>query len=104
MVPRGGQQREIICGDTLGIAGRLSKGFVDLLVLDPPCNLSKNCNGHMFRAREGTEYRRWFECAINCLLSTLKPTATLYVCSDWKTSVLLTPILESRFHVRNRIA
>lgn len=33
----------------------------------------------------------------------LKPTSTVYVCSDWKTSTLVLPILESQFHVRNRI-
>lgn len=37
------------------------------------------------------------------LLPTLKPTASVYVCSDWQTSVLIAPILETHFHVRNRI-
>ena len=33
----------------------------------------------------------------------MKPSATLYVCSDWKTSTLVLPILEERFFVQNRI-
>ena len=37
---------KIICGDTFGVAGKLPKGFVDLLILDPPYNLSKNYQPH----------------------------------------------------------
>ena len=33
----------------------------------------------------------------------LKPYATIYVCSDWRTSNLVLPVLDSHFRVRNRI-
>ena len=95
---------KIISGDTLEVLGKLPKGFVDLLILDPPYNLSKNYNGHLFKEKEKTEYRQWFQRVVEALLPTLKPTATVYVCADWKTSVLIAPILETYFHVRNRIA
>jgi len=81
----------------------LPHGFVDLLVLDPPYNLSKNYNGHLFQEKDKCDYERWFSEVINLLKPTLKPHATIYVCSDWKTSVLIAPILEKTFVVRNRI-
>ena len=33
----------------------------------------------------------------------MKPQGTVYVCSDWTTSALVFPILESKLQVRNRI-
>jgi site-specific DNA-methyltransferase (adenine-specific) len=81
----------------------LPHGFIDLLILDPPYNLSKNFNGHLFDEKDEDDYRRWFSDVIKLLKPTLKSTATVYVCSDWKTSVLIAPILEKEFCVRNRI-
>lgn len=37
------------------------------------------------------------------MLPTLKTTATVYVCSDWKTSMLIAPILDQLFQIQNRI-
>ena len=81
----------------------LPEKFVDLLILDPPYNLLKDYNGHLFRKKEKSSYQKWFQNIIEVLLPTLRPNATIYTCSDWKTSVLITPILESYFHIRNRI-
>ncbi len=40
---------------------------------------------------------------MDLLIPMMKPSATLYVCSDWKTSTLVQPILEELLVVRNRI-
>jgi len=81
----------------------LPNAFADLLVLDPPYNLTKNFNGHVFRAQEASEYEAWFEKTITGMLRLLKPTATVYVCSDWQTSALIFPVLNRHLNVRNRI-
>lgn len=81
----------------------LPNRFVDLLILDPPYNLTKNFNGHVFRAQEASQYQSWFETALKALLSTLKPKASVYVCSDWQTSTVVFPVLDRHLHVRNRI-
>lgn len=94
---------KIICGDTFDVAEKLPKRFVDLLIVDPPYNLAKDYNGHLFKEKEKADYQQWFQNAVKTLMPTLKSTATVYVCSDWKTSVLIAPILEARFHIRNRI-
>ncbi len=78
-------------------------GFVDLLILDPPYNLTKNYNGHVFRSRDAEGYIAWFARTLTALLPTLRPKASLYVCSDWKTSNLVFPVLDKHLHVRNRI-
>jgi site-specific DNA-methyltransferase (adenine-specific) len=81
----------------------LPTGFVDLLILDPPYNLTKNYNGHVFRSREAEAYVAWFGRILTSLTPVLRAKASLYVCSDWRTSNLVFPLLEERFHVRNRI-
>jgi site-specific DNA-methyltransferase (adenine-specific) len=77
--------------------------FVDLAVLDPPYNLTKCYNDRVFQARDADDYQVWFDEVIRALLPLLRPTSTVYVCSDWQTSTLVFPILDSHFHVRNRI-
>ena len=94
---------KIICGDTFEIAEILPKKFVDLLILDPPYNLSKNYNGHLFKEKDKAEYRKWFHGVVSLLMPTLKQTTSIYVCSDWKTSTIITPVLEKFFLVHNRI-
>lgn len=93
----------IINQDVFCAAPYLPKGFADLLILDPPYNLSKNYNGHLFKEREGAEYQEWFASVIRILKPTLKSTSTVYVCSDWRTSLLVAPVLEAELRVQNRI-
>ena len=94
---------KIINSDTFEAVKYLPDSFVDLLVLDPPYNLSKNYNGNVFREKQAEEYQEWFSGLIDLLLPTLKPEATVYVCSDWATSTIIFPVLDSKLHVRNRI-
>ena len=89
--------------DFFSAASFLPQRFVNLLVLDPPYNLSKDYNGRRFEEKDGKSYQVWFRRVLDLLRPTLAPDASIYVCSDWKTSILIAPILEEVFHVRNRI-
>lgn len=93
----------IINQDFRGAASWLPRAFVDLLILDPPYNLTKDFNGHLFRAREAEDYASWFEGVLATMLPLLKPEASVYVCSDWQTSTLVFSVLDRYLHVRNRI-
>lgn len=77
--------------------------FVDLLILDPPYNLTKSYNGHVFRAKDANEYTSWFDGIVSSLIPLLRTSASAYVCSDWQTSNLVFPVLDKHFHIRNRI-
>lgn len=76
---------------------------VDLLFLDPPYNLTKSFNGKTFRERSNEAYYDWLASWFPQLLLTLKPTATVYLCGDWKSSGALQRIAEQHLIVRNRI-
>ena len=81
----------------------LPTAFVDLLVLDPPYNLTKNYNGHAFQSQEADQYTAWVDGVVSSLIPLLRPTASVYACSDWQTSTLVFPVLDKYLRVRNRI-
>lgn len=90
-------------GDFFEIIPLMSSNFVDLLFIDPPYNISKKYNKNNFLAKSQIEYGRWFTNVIKLLKPLLRSTASIYVCSDWKTSVIIAPILEEHFTIQNRI-
>ena len=96
-------ENKIIHQDFFSAASYLPTGFVDLLILDPPYNRSKNYNGTRFHRKSDSDYRAWFRELVRTVKPLLKADATIYVCSDWQTSLLIAPILRESFHVRNRI-
>src|SRR6266446_1382447 len=93
----------IVCGDAFKLCLQLPRSFVDLLILDPPYNLSKKFGAETFREMTLAEYEQWFQRGFVELLPVLKPSASLYVCGDWKSSAALHRVLEKHVTVRNRI-
>ncbi|GHU58781.1 hypothetical protein FACS1894133_4210 [Clostridia bacterium] len=93
----------IIHADTFDVLALFPDNFVDLLIVDPPYNLGKVYGGKSFKKMSDGEYadftRKWLE----AVRHTLKPTATVYVCSDWRTSMIIGSILGEFFTVQNRI-
>jgi site-specific DNA-methyltransferase (adenine-specific) len=99
-----GQLRDrIICGDAWELIPGMPRAWVDLLILDPPYNLTKKFGGATFRERSLAEYEAWFESWFPSLLPLLKPTASLYVCGDWRCSTPMHRVLDRHVVVRNRI-
>jgi len=94
---------KIICGDALSLCTDLPKAFVDLMILDPPYNLTKTFGTETFRETSLGKYEQYFEECFMKLFPLLKKTATLYVCGDWKSSVALHRVLDRHVIVRNRI-
>jgi len=81
----------------------LPDSFVDLLFLDPPYNLTKKFNTDTFRATSHLEYAEWMDSWLSKLVRLLKPTASIYICGDWRSSRAIQEIAEKYFIVRNRI-
>jgi site-specific DNA-methyltransferase (adenine-specific) len=93
-----------ILGDFRDWVGLLPRGHVDLLFLDPPYNLDKDFNGNRFSRKEVGEYTAWLNEIVTLLIPLLKPTATIYICGDWLTSVSIFSAAASQLIVRNRIS
>ncbi len=94
---------EIICGDIFEVSHFLPDNFVDLLILDPPYNLTKKFAHGNFKKTSPEKYSAWFESWFKLLLPSLKKTATVYICCDWYSSQTIFKIVEKYLTIRNRI-
>lgn len=94
---------KIINQDVFAALDFLPSKFVDLLFIDPPYNLSKNFNSNAFREMSSMEYAHWVDSWLGRLVPTLKHTASVYICGDWRSSGAIQQIAERYFKVRNRI-
>ena len=92
-----------ILGDTLCTLGFLPEKSVDLLIADPYYNLDKSFHGNKFSKLKGSEYAEYTESWIKKIIPLLKPTASVYVCCDWQSSMQIGIVLNKYFNVINRI-
>ena len=70
-------QGRIIQQDFFSAGQYLPKAFVDLLIMDPPYNISKNYHGHLFKEKERGKYQDWFSSVLRLVKPLLKPAATI---------------------------
>ena len=96
-------QNKIICADLAGISGKLPEAFVDLLIIDPPYNLNKYFGDFKFSKQSDEEYLEYLRGWFPPLLRTLKPSASIYICCDWKNSCCVYTLLKEFCIVQNRI-
>ena len=89
--------------DLLSILNFLPKQSVDLLFIDPPYNLNKTFNSTNFRKTNLETYADWLNACLEGLEVVLKPTSSIYICSDWQSSPAVFEAIKQRFHIRNRI-
>lgn len=90
--------------DAISALEFLPSSFVDLLFVDPPYNISKKFGRGGFSPRlGGEEYSTWMEGWLSRMLRLLKPTASVYICSEWFTSTSVYGVMEKFLIVRNRI-
>ena len=93
----------VILGTVPRVLEQLPDSFADLLFLDPPYNLSKDFGGLRFAAVGEEAYLRYLESWFPALLRLLKPTASVYLCGDWRSSAACVSILSRHLRIRNRI-
>ena len=92
-----------LLGDSLELLPLLPRGFADLLIADPPYNLNKDYNGSRFRRMDEEDYAAYTEAWLTAALPCLKESASVYVCCDWRSSLVIGPILARRLRLQNRI-
>jgi len=92
-----------ICQDVCEATPFLPGKFVDLLIVDPPYNLDKSFNKTQFKSLTTDEYVRWVDGWLGSLQRVLKNNASVYICSDWRSSSAVQRVAEKYFIVQNRI-
>ena len=96
-------KNKTICGDTFEILKLLPEKTCDLLFADPPYNLTKNFGENSFKQTSLDEYENWLDSWLKDCVRLLKPTASVYICGDWRSSSAIERIGMKYFILRNRI-
>jgi site-specific DNA-methyltransferase (adenine-specific) len=92
-----------ICQDFFEVVDFLPPQSVDLLFVDPPYNLSKAFNGSSFKKLSIEQYSDYIDSIIKKLIPVLKPTASVYICSDFHSSTSIHSVAQKYLKVLNRI-
>jgi len=96
-------RNKIVCGDAFDVLGRLPEASCDLLFADPPYNLTKAFGKETFRNRTSDEYEAWLDSWLSLCVPLLKPTASVYICGDWRSGAAIQSIGAKYFKLQNRI-
>lgn len=92
-----------ILGDMFSVCPLLPPDSVDLIIADPPYNLTKSFNGTTFSKKIDSDYENYTRQWLSAVKPLLKNTGSIYVCCDWETSLIIGRVLGDFFCVRNRI-
>ena len=96
-------KNKIINGNIFKILDFLPDNFVDLLFIDPPYNIHKKFNLTRFKEMNDTEYEEWIDSWLSKMVRLLKANASIYICSDWKSSNAVYNVAKKYFKIQNRI-
>ena len=87
-------ENSVICGDFFEINSQIPDKYVDLILIDPPYNITKKYGENTFKAMSDDEYFNYVLKIFKHCLRVLKDNGTMYVCGDWKTSYIQRKALE----------
>ena len=90
-------------GDVLKMLEFVPDNFADLIIIDPPYNLTKNFNGFKFNSRSDESFDEYLETWFPQVCKKLKQNGSLYMCGDWKCTSSLQRAIEKELSILNRI-
>ncbi len=97
-------ENQVICQDCFKAMNYMPDNCIDLMVVDPPYNLTKNFGKNIFKAMEADDYIKWLDAWLQKTVRLLKENASIYICSDWKTSLFVPEVAGKYFILQNRIS
>lgn len=93
----------LINGDLMDVIDNIPNEIADVIIIDPPYNLTKNFNGLTFSARSNQEYENYLRTWFHKVCCKLKPNGSMYLCGDWKCTSALQRVMEEELTILNRI-
>lgn len=97
-------KNQIIYQDCLKAIKYIPNNSIDLIVVDPPYNLTKIFSTTTFRERAMDDYKEWLDIWLCECYRVLKENGSIYICSDWKTSITIPEVACKYFILQNRIS
>ncbi len=92
-----------ILGDSISFMKKIPEKSIDLIIADPPYNLYKDFHGNKFNEENFEEYANYTESWLNECIRILKNNGSIYVCCDWKSSLVIGNVINKNLKLRNRI-
>jgi site-specific DNA-methyltransferase (adenine-specific) len=96
-------KNKTILSDLFDVVDWLPKESADLIIIDPPYNLSRNFHGFRFSETSNESYLEYLRSWFGKVVKLLKPNGSLYLCGDWKNTAALQVVMEEYLTVLNRI-
>ncbi|MBQ6568340.1 MAG: site-specific DNA-methyltransferase [Treponema sp.] len=96
-------QDKLINADIFDILPLLPDAFADLIIIDPPYNLSKDFAGLKFSSMKDSDYESYLDSWLPAVCAKLKADGSLYLCGDWKCCSAMQRSLEKNLTIMNRI-
>lgn len=101
--PIGDPLNKVILGDAKRCLELLPEKTYDLLFADPPYNLNKSFGERSFREMPSDEYEAALDDWLSAAVRLLKPTASVYICGDWRSGAAIQRAGSRHLTLRNRI-
>ena len=93
----------VICADMMEAMQRIPDEMADLIILDPPYNLTRDFGGSFFKARNDQEYEEYLRSWMHTVCQKLNPTGSLYLCGDWRCTAAMQRVLSDELTILNHI-
>ncbi len=96
-------KNKTVLGDSIEFMKSLPDKCFDLIIADPPYNLNKDFHGFKFGETDFVEYEKYTLTWLLECKRLLKDTGSIYVCCDWKSSLVIGNLMAKLFTLRSRI-
>lgn len=93
----------LINADLLDVIDVIPNNIADVIIIDPPYNLTKDFNGMIFSARSDEAYEAYLRTWFHKVCQKLKSNGSVYMCGDWKCTSSLQRIMSEELTILNRI-
>lgn len=92
-----------IHANLLDVLPSLPDCFADLIIIDPPYNLTKDFGTVKFGAMSPKDYAEYLDTWFHEVCRKLKPDGSMYICGDWHCTAALQTVMERELTILNRI-
>jgi site-specific DNA-methyltransferase (adenine-specific) len=94
---------KIINDDCVAAFALLGSKSIDLVVADPPYNLTKSFGKNSFKKTSPEKYEELLDQWLLPLIPLLKKSASVYICGDWRSASAIQRVGTKHMQLRNRI-
>lgn len=94
---------QLINANIFDIIDQIPDGSANLIIIDPPYNLTKNFNSSIFAASTDNKYEQYLRSWFPKVYKKLASNGSLYMCGDWKCSYIQQKVISEYMTIINRI-